>query len=260
MGQGPRLLAVNAPGEGTVGRDAVVALSFDRPVDLGSLAGAVSFQPEIAFEVAGEAECLVVPVNLLEGEREYVFRLQAGAVRDRAGRPSEDGTALAFAVRDGSVTLEVPALGFEGNVQEAQDADALLGVLGSGAGHYPRAGRPGRSNFVLLAHASGRIDFPFNGLAGLKTGDRLNVRCEGKAYEYVWESGLVVAETETWILDPSSSPVLTIFVCCGPDGKPSPTFHPPYRYVVRAALAADTLPFPPGPLWPVTDAASVPGR
>ena len=42
---------------------------------------------------------------------------------------------------------------------------------------------------------------------------------------------------EFWILDPTPSPILTLFICCAEDGNPSPTFHPPYRYVVRATLS-----------------------
>jgi hypothetical protein len=54
---------------------------------------------------------------------------------------------------------------------------------------------------------------------------------------YGWKEGMVVPETAMWILDPQPYPMITFFACCAADGMPSPTFHPPYRYVVRAYLS-----------------------
>lgn len=234
---GPRLLEA-IPRGGALGRDAAVALCFDRPMDLESLAAAVAFEPEVEFEVSGESACLVTPVNLLEGGREYAFRLEPGVARDLRGRRCEDGASFSFTTRDDAMTLEVPALSFMGEVLEGNDPDWVAALLGFGVGQYPGAGRPGRGNLVLMAHASGQIGFPFNRLVELQEGDVLILRYGGRSFTYAWDDGRVVAETEVSILDPSPNPRLTIFICCGPDGRPSPTFHPPYRYVMGAALAA----------------------
>ena len=99
-----------------------------------------------------------------------------------------------------------------------------------------RTGRPGRGNFVIMAHASGQIEFPFNSLFDLGEGDAIILTYGGRDYVYAWSHDRVVRDTEMWIVDPTANPVLTAFVCCAEDGRPSPTFHPSCRYVVRASL------------------------
>jgi sortase (surface protein transpeptidase) len=107
---------------------------------------------------------------------------------------------------------------------------------------------------VLMAHSSGLVDFPFNGLWRLKEGDLFRVYYCGRVYVYAWESGFVVGQEETWILEGSDYPLMTIFVCCNEEGRPSPTLHPPYRYVVRARLVRPGCCIPwivrPGELYP----------
>jgi LPXTG-site transpeptidase (sortase) family protein len=238
---GPRLMRVMpAGGGGVLGRDVTITLSFDRPMDLESLAAAVYFEPPVAFEVCGESECLVVPVNLLEPAREYTFRLRAGVAEDERGGEFTGELEVAFTTRGDRATLIIPAFSFQGDIVEGEDPQGLVGVIGNGVGHYPGTGRPGRGNFVLMAHASGQVDFPFNHLFDLGEGDAMTVAYGGREYLYAWREGRVVKDTEVWILDPTGHAVVTTFICCAEDGRPSPVFHPPYRYVVRADLAAAT--------------------
>jgi sortase (surface protein transpeptidase) len=235
--EGPRLLAV-LPAQGELaGRDAVVAMSFDRPMDTESLKSACRFEPPVDFRVSGESECLMVPVSLLEGGREYFFYLEPGIASDMQGRTCKEGMVLAFSTRDDHMVMEVPAMSFYGEVVEGATPEGVAALTGFGVGHYPGAGRPGSGNFVLMAHSSGQIDFPFNALNGLREGDEFMIEYGGRSYAYLLEDGLVIRDDELWILDPTPFAVMTIFICCAEDGKPSPTFHPPYRYVVRADLA-----------------------
>jgi LPXTG-site transpeptidase (sortase) family protein len=237
----PRLLRVSPSHDGTVGRDVTVALSFDRPIDLDSLKEAVSFSPAVDFNVSGEAECLVVPLNLLQGGKSYTFRLEPGRARDLQGQIYEGQVEETFSTRDDVMTLEIPALSFSGEIVEGEDPQAVTNSIGFGVGQYPGTGRPGSGNLVLMAHASGQIPFPFNSLQELKAGDEMDVTYGGRIYAYRWKEGLVVPETAMWILDPKPYSTITFFVCCAADGKPSPTFHPPYRYVVQAPLGEFTF-------------------
>lgn len=232
----PRLLeAIPSQGD-LVGRDAVVALSFDTPMDLESLAAASSFRPPVDFEVSGEAECLIVPVNLLSGGVEYSFSLEPGRAFDREGGVLEEGLEITFRTRGDGMILSIPSLGITENVVEASDPQGVASIIGFGVGHYPGTGRPGSGNIVLMAHSSGRIYFPFNRIGQLSEGDEFMIHYGGRVYIYSWESGEVIRDDELWIVDPLPYPVLTFFTCCAEDGNPSPTFHPPYRYMVRAAL------------------------
>jgi len=235
--EGPRLLAFLPAQGGQVGRDAVVALSFDRPMDTESLEEAASFNPPVDFQVSGESECLIVPVSLLEGGMGYTFRLEPGSATDLQGRPYAQGLELAFSTRDDGMVMEVPSLSFHGEVVEGSSPQSVATLTGFGVGHYPGAGRPGSGNFVLMAHSSGQVAFPFNALNRMQKGDRFIIDYGGREYQYALEEGLVIHDDEFWILDPTPSPILTLFICCAEDGNPSPTFHPPYRYIVRATLS-----------------------
>ena len=234
---GPRILRVLPGGGGLLGRDTVVALSFDRPMDPESLARAVFFEPPLRFSVSGESECLVVPDNLLEPDRTYVFHLKTDIAEDLEGRAYTGELALSFTTRADGMTMAIPAFSYSGEIVEAKDPQGVASIIGFGVGHYPGTGRPGKGNFVVMAHASGQIDFTFNLLFDLGQGDEIRVSYGGRDYRYIWYEGRVVRDTEMWIIEPTPDPIITAFVCCAENGRPSPTFHPPYRYVVRASLA-----------------------
>ena len=232
----PRLLRVSPSGGGVLGRDTTVALSFDRPMDLESLARAVYFEPPVRFSVSGESECLVVPDNLLGPNRAYGFHLRPGITEDLEGRVLEGEVAFSFTTRADGMTMEIPAFSYRGEILEANNPQGVASIIGFGVGHYPGTGRPGRGNFVVMAHASGQVDFTFNHLFDLREGDEIKVTYGGRDYLYRWYEGRVVRDTEMWIVDPTPDPIITAFVCCAENGRPSPTFHPPYRYIVRASL------------------------
>jgi LPXTG-site transpeptidase (sortase) family protein len=233
---GPRLMRSTPRGGEVLGRDTAIVLSFDRQMDPVSLAQAVSFEPPVAFSVSGESECMVVPDVLLNPNTAYAFRLRPGIAEDLEGRVFESEVAITFTTRGDGVTMEIPAFSFQGEIVEGKDPQGVTSVIGFGVGHYPGTGRPGKGNFVIMAHASGQIDFPFNHLFDLRDGDVIILTYGGRDYLYRWSEGRVVEETEMWILDPTTSPVLTAFVCCAENGRPSPTFHPDYRYAMRAVL------------------------
>jgi len=236
-GGGPRLLRISPGGGGILGRDAVISLSYDRPMDLQSLSRAGYFEPPLEFGVSGESECLIVPENLLAPGAQYTFRLGSGMAEDLRGKACYEEVEISFSTRNDGVIMEIPAFSFQGEVIEGNDPQGVASVIGFGVGHFPGTGRPGRSNFVVMAHASGQVAFPFNRLFDLTEGDEIRLTYGGRDYIYRWSEGLVVRDTDMWIVDPSASPTLTIFVCCAENGRPSPTFHPPYRYTVRASLA-----------------------
>jgi hypothetical protein len=234
--EGPRLMRSPSSGGEGLGRDTTVVLSFDRPMDMESLTRAAHFEPPVVFTVCGESECLVVPDNLLRPNAAYAFFLKPGLAEDMEGRAFEGEVAISFTTRGDGVTIEVPAFSYSGEVIEGKDPQGVASVIAFGVGHYPGTGRPGRGNFVIMAHASGQIDFPFNDLFDLREGDEIKLTYGGRDYPYRWSESRVVGDTEMWIIDPTTYPVLTAFVCCAENGKPSPTFHPSYRYVVRASL------------------------
>ncbi len=228
-----------SPADGyTVGRDACVILNFDMPMDPSSLERAAVFEPAVSFKVimtGTQAE--FQPTCLLEGPSTYRFALSPEVARSAEGALLENGLSISFSTRGDLVMLTVPKFGYEDYVLEAPTADAVTAALGNGVGHFPGLGRPGAGNFVVFAHTSGQINFPYNRLFDLQPGDEMILTYGGVNWTYSVKKGFVVNQNELWILDQTPQPIVTFFVCSAPEGKPSPTFHPLYRYVVRAELA-----------------------
>ncbi len=234
----PELVAA-APAEGsTVQRDASVTLDFNVEMDRDSLQRAATFTPEAGFDVivtGSRAE--LRPKSLLAEGTNYRCSLQPGTVLSRAGAVLEKGFNVAFTTTAGDpVTLTIDRLGLADNIMEGTNADTITAAMGNGVGHFPGLGRPGGGNFVIFAHASGQVSFPYNRLFELDPGDLMLLTYGGRTWTYRMAKGFVVYQDELWILDQSDSPIITFFVCSSPEGAPSPTFHPLYRYVVRADL------------------------
>jgi len=234
----PKLMSFS-PASGTVaGRDVSVILNFDVTMDSSSLERAAVFEPNLSFKVIiSGTQAEFQPTCLLDASSNYRFTLSPNMALNADGALLERGMSVSFSTLADPVTLTVPKFGYENTVIEGPTADAVTAALGNGVGHFPGLGRPGAGNFVLFAHTSGQIDFPYNRLFDLQTGDEMILTYGGRSWTYVMKKGFVVNQDELWILDQTSQPTITFFVCSAPEGKPSPTFHPPYRYVVRAELA-----------------------
>ncbi len=233
----PHLVSL-APVDGAaVTRDVTVMLSFDAPMDAESLARSATFDPAIPFDVVESGEQVEIrPVSLLAGATTYRFTLNAGAALSEKGVRLETGATCSFTTSSDAVALTIPRFGFLSSIVEGTNADEIVAAIGNGVGHYPGAGRPGAGNFVLFAHASGQVSFPYNRLFEMSPGDEMILEYAGKSYTYRMTKGFVVNQTELWILEATQQPMITFFICSAAEGVPSPTFHPEYRYVVRADL------------------------
>ncbi|MHB8780606.1 MAG: sortase domain-containing protein [Candidatus Geothermincolia bacterium] len=221
----------------TVARNAAVVITFNTEMDRESLVSAASFEPPLDFEVEMEGKAVSFqPVAMLPKSSSYGFSLKDGTAKSSQGETLSDGASTSFATAQDGMTLAIPRLGYQDPVMEGSDANAVASAIGNGVGHFYGTGRPGGGNVVLFAHCSGIIWFPYNRIMELEPGDAMVLSYGGKDFEYRMEESFVVEQTELWILDPTDEDVITFFVCANAQGDPSPTFHPPYRYVVRAQL------------------------
>ena len=221
----------------TVSRDISVLLHFNCEMDSGTLLKSATFEPPLEFKLKVEGtQTEFQPVTFLDSATTYRFVLKAGPAKSIDGVSPEEEFSLVFTAQDDRISLSVPLLNFQGQVIEGSDPTTITDSLGYGAGHYPGTGRPGGGNFVLLAHCSGQVDFPFNHLMNLNPDDELILIYQDREWIYQMVKGLTVHESELWILEPSEDPIITFFVCSTAEGKPSPTFHPAYRYVIRSKL------------------------
>jgi len=122
--------------------------------------------------------------------------------------------------------LEIPRLGLSTVVFEGSDDD----VLDRGAGHLTGSALPGdRGNTVLAAHR----DTFFRPLRNVRVGDKVKIHGPRKDSVYVVESTTVVEPEDTYVLDATTQPALTLITCY--------PFHyigpAPERFIVRAVLA-----------------------
>jgi len=122
--------------------------------------------------------------------------------------------------------LEIPRLGLSTVVFEGADDD----VLDRGAGHLTGSALPGdRGNMVLAAHR----DTFFRPLRNVRVGDQVKIRGRNKDSVYVVESTTVVESDDTYVLDATTQPALTL-ITCYPFRYIGPA---PERFIVRAVLA-----------------------
>ncbi len=119
----------------------------------------------------------------------------------------------------------IASLGVDAPVVEGDDWEALK----KGAGHHIGSANPGeRGNCVISAHNDiyGEL---FRDLPDMKVGDEILVHTQTQRYRYVVEQTRIIRPEEVSVMDPTSTPVLTL-ISCYPYGVDS------HRIVVIATL------------------------
>jgi sortase A len=105
--------------------------------------------------------------------------------------------------------IRIPAIGVDAPVIEGDDWETLK----RGAGHHVGSANPGeRGNCVISAHNDifGEI---FRDLPDLSLGDEVIVHTASRAYRYIVSQKRVIEPTEVDVMEPTSSPVLTLVSC-----------------------------------------------
>jgi sortase A len=100
-----------------------------------------------------------------------------------------------------------------------------------GVGQWPGSPKPGaKGNIVIGGHRTS-AKRPFADIDKLKNGDEMFLYRDGKKYRYVVSKSMIVTRTAMWIINPTSTPTLTLF-SCHPKGQIS------HRYVIRATFVS----------------------
>lgn len=119
--------------------------------------------------------------------------------------------------------LEVPRLRVTVTVREGSDAETLHRAVG----HVPGTALPGAPGNVGLA---GHRDTFFRRLKNIRSDDELLLVTTDGRFRYRVLETVVVAPRDTWVLDPTPKPALTLVTCY--------PFHfigaAPQRFIVRA--------------------------
>jgi LPXTG-site transpeptidase (sortase) family protein len=122
--------------------------------------------------------------------------------------------------------LEIPTIRLKVMVLQGTDAWTLNGAVG----HISGTAFPGEPGTVGLA---GHRDGFFRGLKDIAVEDQIILRTPINTYSYKVENISIVAPNETYVLEPSAYPNLTLVTCY-------PFYfigNAPKRFIVRARLA-----------------------
>lgn len=130
----------------------------------------------------------------------------------------------------------------------------LLKALERGVARYPQTALPDQvGNVFLTGHSSnywwekGKYKTVFALLSKLVAGDVIYVKYQGVVYTYRVNGQKVVKPTETSVLNPTKTPVLSLMTC-------TPTGTALYRRVVTADLVSPKENLKPQPTQPNADA------
>jgi sortase A len=122
-------------------------------------------------------------------------------------------------------TLAAPALHLSAPVLEGSDD----GTLSRGAGHIEDTPFPGEPGNIGIA---GHRDTVFRPLKHAKVGDTLELATADRRYRYTITKTLIVGPDDVYVLDPTTSPTLTLVTC-----YPFEFIgHAPRRFIVQAEL------------------------
>jgi sortase A len=119
--------------------------------------------------------------------------------------------------------LDIPRLGLADVIIEGDDEKSLRRAIG----HIPETALPGNSGNVGLAR---HRDTFFRPLKDIRKGDIILIKTSQEVYRYEVESSEVVLPGDSWVLDHTNKPSLTLVTCF--------PFHfigsAPKRFIVHA--------------------------
>jgi len=121
--------------------------------------------------------------------------------------------------------IEIPRLGVSAMIRAGDDARTLRLAVG----YIPGTALPGENGNMGLA---GHRDTFFRKLRDINPDDEIRVTTKDGVYRYFVQRTSIVQPADVWVLDPTSSPALTL-VTCYPF---SYIGSAPQRFIVRAAL------------------------
>ncbi|EGD49616.1 sortase family protein [Ruminiclostridium papyrosolvens DSM 2782] len=97
-------------------------------------------------------------------------------------------------------------------------------------GHFLETAYPGENgNFAVIGHRSYKYGQFFNRLDELEKGDSIGIKSGTKTYEYIVTEKIVVKPEDTWVLNTTAKPTITLITC-------SPIRIATHRLVVKGVL------------------------
>jgi sortase A len=102
--------------------------------------------------------------------------------------------------------IEIPRLGVSTIIRAGSDARTLRLAVG----HISGTAFPGESGNIGLA---GHRDTFFRRLRDIRVGDEIRIVTPGETYTFKVEDTSIVKPRDTWVLNDTPTPVLTLVTC-----------------------------------------------
>ena len=171
------------------------------------------------------------------GQQDLRSRFDQEVAAARRADPGGVGRTIAYpAVGDPVGVLVIPRIGVDQVVVEGVGATQLA----EGPGHYPGTALPGQSGNAAVAGHRTTHGAPFNGLGELGPGDVVSVTTLQGTFTYRVTRSFVVSPDDVAVLDPTTSPQLTLTTC-------TPKYSAAERLVVDARLTGPPAAITPAP-------------
>lgn len=168
----------------------------------------------------------------------------AGRLAARSGSPSNTPAVAppraAPAVGRPVGAIDIPKIGLDQVIVEGVQAPQLR----TGPGHYPDTPLPGQAGNSSVAGHRTTYAHPFFNLNELDPGDQIVITTPQGIFVYADRQSLVVAPTDVGVLDPTTTPQLTLTTC-------NPRYSAATRLVVHAVLVRSLLFAGVAPVGPV---------
>ena len=140
--------------------------------------------------------------------------------------PAPPPTTVAPSEGDPVARLQAPSIGLDWIVVSGVGVDDLK----KGPGHYPDTPMPGQNGNVGIAGHRTTYGAPFLRIDELKVGDDIVLTSlDGRQFTYKVTDQFIVSPSQTDVLAPSDSPILTLTSC-------HPRYSAKKRIIVQAAL------------------------
>jgi sortase A len=127
--------------------------------------------------------------------------------------------------------LVIPKIGVDKYVVEGVQEDDLV----NGPGHYPGTVLPGQDGNAAIAGHRTTYGAPFFNLDQLRAGDLIEITARGgEQFRYQVTASKVVSPDDVAVLDPTTTPELTLTTC-------NPRYSATSRLIVTAALVGQPV-------------------